>query len=117
MNVFVKHFQNVLAPGNQCVDVAGTNYDLSSTKTTGKIEADEMRKPIAHVTELETKNVIKHSNHLKSPGPDGFNAHFFKVCWSIVRRDITIAIKRFLQKRDNAETSEAHLHSLDSKIG
>ncbi|CAN1136998.1 Transposon TX1 uncharacterized 149 kDa protein [Linum perenne] len=31
----------------------------------------------------------------KSPGPDGFTAHFFKVCWQIVKDDVIQAVQYF----------------------
>lgn len=31
----------------------------------------------------------------RSSGPDGFNAHFFKVCWPIIGADVSTAIQDF----------------------
>ena len=39
------------------------------------------------VNEEEVSEVIKDMQHGKAPGPDGFNADFFKACWSIVKQD------------------------------
>jgi hypothetical protein len=31
----------------------------------------------------------------KSPGPDGYNAYFFKHCWSIIGPDFLAAVRYF----------------------
>ena len=45
------------------------------------------------ITKIE--EVIKAANPNKAPGPDGFNAHFFKVFWSIIGNDVCEGITDF----------------------
>lgn len=45
----------------------------------------------------EIEEVIKAENPNKAPGPDGFNAHFFKVFWPIIGNDVCEAITDFFQ--------------------
>lgn len=40
---------------------------------------------------------IKNANPNKAPGPDGFNAHFFKICWPIIGNDICAGIIDFFK--------------------
>ena len=34
----------------------------------------------------------------KAPGPDGFSIHFYKVCWTVIRKDLLRMIKAFQSK-------------------
>jgi hypothetical protein len=43
----------------------------------------------------EVKEVIWSSDGNKSPGPDGFNFKFLKVCWDIVKSDIMSFLNEF----------------------
>lgn len=45
----------------------------------------------------EIEEAMNHSHPHKSPEPDDFNAHFFKVCWPIVGSDVILAIKGFFK--------------------
>ena len=36
----------------------------------------------------EIKNSVRYANPHIGPSPDGFNAHFYKVCWSIIGVDV-----------------------------
>ncbi|WVZ64360.1 LOW QUALITY PROTEIN: hypothetical protein U9M48_013890 [Paspalum notatum var. saurae] len=46
----------------------------------------------APFTEEEVWATIKDLPMGKSPGPDGFTGRFFRVCWSIIKRDILLAL-------------------------
>jgi len=47
------------------------------------------------LTKEEIDDVIKHMPADKSPGPDGFNAKFLKVCWDIIAPDFCRLIEDF----------------------
>ena len=47
------------------------------------------------VTIAEIEDVVKSANPNKAPSPDGFNAHFFKVCWPIIGKDVCASIMDF----------------------
>lgn len=49
------------------------------------------------ITQEEIEFAVKNANPNKAPGPDGFNAHFYKVCWSIIGADICDAFQDFFQ--------------------
>lgn len=44
---------------------------------------------------IEVEEAIKFSSPNKAPGPNGFNAHFYKICWPIIGKDVIKAIKDF----------------------
>lgn len=50
------------------------------------------------VTTAEIEYTIQSSSPHKSPGPDGFNAYFYKLCQPIIAKDVIAAIKNFLEK-------------------
>jgi hypothetical protein len=39
-------------------------------------------------TKNEIDEVIRTMPADKAPGPDGFNGHFLKTCWNIIKEDI-----------------------------
>lgn len=43
----------------------------------------------------EIEKAVQWADPCKAPGPDGFNAHFYKVCWPIVAKDASDAIQDF----------------------
>ena len=55
-----------------------------------------------------------HSN--KAPGPDGFNAFFFKHCWNIVGPLVTKAIKEFFSSKELLAESNTTIISLIPKV-
>ncbi|XP_059663891.1 uncharacterized protein LOC132309616 [Cornus florida] len=48
-------------------------------------------------TDVEIMNCMFSIKSKKSPGLDGYNSFFFKKAWSIVGRDVTLAIRDFFQ--------------------
>ena len=51
------------------------------------------------VTEEEIRDVILKMPSNKTPGPDGYTTEFFKASWSIIGKDLTVAVQSFFQKR------------------
>lgn len=68
-------------------------------------EAQHLRRPV-HMEEII--QAIQAGNPNKAPGPDGFNAHFFKLCWSIVGYDVSAAISDFFLARKTAQADQKH---------
>lgn len=92
-NSFVNHFKDTLAP-----DLAyAEQVDLSHIKTFGTVTDSEAAEPCKPVHKAEIEAAIKIANPHESPGLDGFNAHFYKVCWSIIGEDVTLAISDFFK--------------------
>lgn len=45
------------------------------------------------ITDEEIKSVFMEMDLFKSPGPDGWNAYFFKGLWGSIGNDVCSAIK------------------------
>lgn len=61
--------------------------------------SDEERSMLTKpVLEEEIREVIFHMPSNKAPGPDGYTTEFFKASWSIIGKDLTIAVQSFFQK-------------------
>lgn len=50
------------------------------------------------VTPQEIKDVLFTMPSNKSPGPDGFNAEFYKATWDIIGPEFVIAVQAFFVK-------------------
>ena len=55
-------------------------------------EIIELMKPIL---EQEIIDVIWSMESNKAPGPDGFSFHFYRVCWTVIMKDLLWMIKYF----------------------
>jgi hypothetical protein len=60
-----------------------------------KIPDDMYTDLVKEISDDEIKHAIFGLNSNSSPGPDGYNAHFFKITWDIIGRDFVKAIKNF----------------------
>ena len=52
----------------------------------------------APFTELEVSNCLWSMDPDKAPGLDGFSAHFYRLCWDIIKVDLLRMIRKFHQK-------------------
>ena len=68
--------------GESCARPMLFNLDQLITPTEG---LEELSVPF---TTDEIDEVVKHMPTDKAPGPDGFNGHFLKTSWHIVKQDI-----------------------------
>lgn len=69
--------------------------DLSHVNPFGRIDDNEALELIIPVTTKEIEEAIKIAIPNKAPGPDGFNAHFYKICWPNIGKDVCLGIKDF----------------------
>ena len=73
--MFVSHFSDILAPTTK------VQYpDLSHIVPHGYVTKEDANALTRQVTIFEIEEAIKNANPNKTLGPDGFNAHFFKIC-------------------------------------
>lgn len=62
-----------------------------------RISAAERELLAAEVNDEEIRHALFSMDGNKSPGPNGFTAHFFKVSWSVIQHDFTRAIRHFFE--------------------
>ena len=68
------------------------------------------------VTREEIKHAMFSLKNNKAPGPDGFNAGFFKRMWHIVGEDVINAVRSFFQTRRMLKEMNATSISLIPKV-
>ncbi|GAU51035.1 hypothetical protein TSUD_411700 [Trifolium subterraneum] len=86
------------------VNSSGLNLGSNNDKEEGgkfqkSVEGvDDNALLLAHFDESKVKETVWSCDGNKSPGPDGFNLHFFKVCWAIVKKDLMNFLAEFHEK-------------------
>lgn len=50
------------------------------------------------VSEEEIINIVWSMEPDKSPGPDGFSIHFYRICWEIIKIDLMRMVQGFMRK-------------------
>ena len=88
----MNHFQHILAPSGPF-----QSPDLSHIIPHGYVTKENALNVMKPITISEIEEVIKATNPNKAPGPGGFNAHFFKVCWPIIGNDVFSSIQDFFK--------------------
>jgi len=88
----VRYFENMLgaSPNN---NYPGLN-NLSPI-VTKRVTAEHFNTLSTIPDDEEIKSTLFSIHSNKAPGPDGFNAHFFKNCWSIVGTLVINVVKEF----------------------
>jgi hypothetical protein len=75
----------------------GEVIDVISQKVTSEMN-DQLMKPIGAD---EVKIALFQMFPTKAPGPDGFPAHFFQTHWELCGEEVTLAVLRVLEGRDD----------------
>lgn len=83
-------------------------YNLASLQQARLLERDASDDEILHT--------LKHMKHNKSPGPDGFNVHFFIHTWEIFGNVFTSAIQSFFRQGCLLRGSNSTAIALVAKI-
>lgn len=86
----VSHFQNILRQIRSCN--VNSNFKFFRVLT-----EDQQLGLILQVTADEIEKVVLSFHPDKAPGLDGFNAHFFQVCWGIIKHDVCKAVSNFFR--------------------
>ncbi|CAA2976911.1 Hypothetical predicted protein, partial [Olea europaea subsp. europaea] len=104
--VIVAFYQNLLGqqPTGESLDMNLLRKALP--KSISAVQNENLDRDVSFE---EIKEVLFPLKDNKAPGPDGFNAGFFKRTWNIVKNDVLCAIKSFfdsgkLLKQVNATT-------------
>ncbi|KAK2357064.1 hypothetical protein QL285_094373 [Trifolium repens] len=69
--------------------------DIVAMRTGPQIPSDQRELLITPITEGEIYTSLKSIGDLKAPGLDGYDAHFFKSTWSIIKKDFLAAVWEF----------------------
>ena len=93
--VVVSHFQTLYNKGNE-----GSKEDISEflSNIPLMVNIDDNITLTKKIIEEDINNVIWSMEPDKAPGPDGFSIHFYRICWDIIKVNLVIMIKGFLQK-------------------
>ncbi|KAK2652935.1 hypothetical protein Ddye_012791 [Dipteronia dyeriana] len=92
-NEAIRHFQNILGCSMPVRHGIGTLSNIIDNVISND-HADSMDRD---VTNDEIREVCFSLHPNKAPGPDGFNAHFFKITWDIVSEDVINANQEFFR--------------------
>ncbi|CAK8530947.1 unnamed protein product [Lathyrus sativus] len=69
--------------------------DIAAARRGTTISVEKALRLIRPVDEGEIWNALNSIGNCKAPGIDGFNAHFFKTTWSVIKQDVISAILEF----------------------
>lgn len=90
---FLDYFQDILA-SKDIPDMHMQHFAQPTLPTISGVNKEILLKK---VTVDDVKNSIFGMKSSSSPGPDGYNAHFFKITWHIIGDDVIKAIKNFFK--------------------
>ncbi|GJW67965.1 RNA-directed DNA polymerase, eukaryota, reverse transcriptase zinc-binding domain protein [Tanacetum coccineum] len=87
---FVMHFQKFLGESKEVEKINDMEILMQN-----KLSIEDAALMIREVSDEEIKCAMFKIEDNKAPGLDGFSAHFFKKAWSIVGKDVCLAVKDF----------------------
>ncbi|KAK3193246.1 hypothetical protein Dsin_024556 [Dipteronia sinensis] len=90
----IRHFQTILGYSRPVSHGIGSTLSKIIDKVISNRQADFMGRD---VSDDEIREVCFSLHPNKAPGPDGFNAHFFKITWDIVGEDVISAVQEFFR--------------------
>lgn len=74
------------------------------TSTLGEEDRDILTRSFL---EKEVQQAVMECEGSRSPGPDGFNLIFYKICWNIIKEDL---MRVLLEFHDNGRLSKVAIH-------
>lgn len=87
---FISHFQAILGTSDPLVDPSLDGFVFDR-----RLSLAESLEVIRPITDKEIKDAIFDIGNDKAPGSDGYSSKFFKSAWSVVGRDVTVAVHNF----------------------
>jgi hypothetical protein len=109
----IAYFQSVLGVKQM---PRGLNEEVVESTINLKLSSTQQHILAQDVTREEIKHAMFSLKNNKAPGPDGFNAGFFKSMWHIVGEDVINAISSFFQTRRMLKEMNATSISLVPKV-
>ena len=92
------------------------NEEVMESAINLKLSSTQQHVLAQDVTREEIKHAMFSLKNNKAPGPDGFNAGFFKRMWHIVGEDVINAVRSFFQTRRMLKEMNATSISLIPKV-
>ena len=87
-----EHFQNLFRDDGSSDSDLASDFLSNIPSLVSEVENSELMNPF---TEQEIIDVIWSMELDKAPGLDGFSFHFYRVWWSVIRKDLLRMIKAF----------------------
>ncbi|XP_062094228.1 uncharacterized protein LOC133800288 [Humulus lupulus] len=91
INHFIHHFQSFLG----CSSAASGHIESSVVNLGPLLSLDDQTDLIKPFFSQDVKTTMFSIKAVKSPGPDGFGAGFFKSLWSVIGKEVSIAVLEF----------------------
>lgn len=79
-------------------EIQGVSVEEMQQLLTFRCSNEERAQLTKTVSSEEIRDVLFRMPNDKSPGPDGYTTEFFKASWSIIGKDLTIAVQSFFSK-------------------
>ncbi|GKD56770.1 RNA-directed DNA polymerase, eukaryota, reverse transcriptase zinc-binding domain protein, partial [Tanacetum coccineum] len=108
---FERHFQKFLGTSNQVMPLEQLGDIVQLKLNTEDVEA-----MIVEVSDNEIKDVMFDIDSSKASGPDGYTSCFFKKAWSLIGKDVCMAIREFFSKGKLLKEVNATLVALVPKV-
>eukprot|EP00253_Pinus_taeda_P027605 PITA_27605 len=106
------HFQQLYIEDGTGDEAISNDFFSQSPSLVNEENNSNLMKPF---TEEEISNVIWDMEPDKAPGPDGFSAHFYRACWTIIKSDLLRMAKDFHKKAKVGGSTKSTFLSLIPK--
>lgn len=110
---FVKYYSDLLGTAH-----ASSYNGLSRIQQVVRLRLtdNQMMAMIAEVTDLEIRDTFWSLNPSKAPGPDGYNAGFFRKAWPIIGHEVTAAVRSFFRSGQLLRKANSTMVALVPKV-
>jgi hypothetical protein len=114
--VVTEHFEKVALFWNEFKSRMGVSvspqmqFDLDTL-----FDPVDLQSLVDPVSNDEMDNIIRSLTNDKAPGPDGFNGHFFKRCWNLIKYDMYRLCRGFFNHQVNLQAINSSFITLVPK--